>query len=105
MAKKFGKILLATAAIGTAAAYAYYYLQKKETVSLTVEHDDDFDDFSTKDEEAANYVPLTPQTPPAHEASQNDDVLFTETTTQDCATQEAPTEENVEEFFNDEPIN
>ena len=30
MAKKFGKFLLFTAAIGTAAAAAYYYLQKKD---------------------------------------------------------------------------
>lgn len=29
MAKKFGKFLLFTAAVGTAAAAAYYYMQQK----------------------------------------------------------------------------
>lgn len=30
MAKKFGKFLLFTAAVGTAAAAAYYYMQQKK---------------------------------------------------------------------------
>ncbi|MFR8844124.1 MAG: hypothetical protein ACLVGL_03165 [Waltera sp.] len=31
MAKKFGKFLLFTAAVGTAAAAAYYYMQQKDS--------------------------------------------------------------------------
>jgi len=33
MAKKFGKFLLFTAAVGTAAAAVYYYMQKKESLN------------------------------------------------------------------------
>lgn len=45
--KKFGKFLLFSAAIGAAAAGAYYYLQNKDSVSGNeLEEDDDFDDFS-----------------------------------------------------------
>ena len=32
MAKKFGKFLLFTAAVGTAAAAAYYYMQQKNSL-------------------------------------------------------------------------
>ncbi len=34
MAKKFGKFLLFTAAVGTAAAAVYYYMQKKESGNI-----------------------------------------------------------------------
>ena len=33
MAKKFGKFLLFTAAVGTAAAAAYYYMQQKNSLA------------------------------------------------------------------------
>ena len=33
MAKKFGKFLLFTAAVGTAAAAAYYYMQQKDSLA------------------------------------------------------------------------
>lgn len=47
MAKKFGKFLLFSAAIGAAVAGAYYYLQNKNTDSNDeFDDDDDFDDFS-----------------------------------------------------------
>ena len=57
MAKKFGKLLMVTAAIGAVAAGVYYCLQNKESSV-----DDDFDD-DLEDEEAAkdaerNYVDL-----------------------------------------------
>ncbi|MEG1848487.1 MAG: YtxH domain-containing protein [Lachnospiraceae bacterium] len=43
MAKKFGKFLVFTAAVGAVAAGAYYYMQnKKDEIS---EDEDDFDDF------------------------------------------------------------
>lgn len=67
MSNKFGKFLLATAAIGTAAAAAYYFLQKKDSeLSAQDETDEDYDDFSdTLDEEtetpSRNYVSLTPE--------------------------------------------
>lgn len=54
MAKKFGKALLTTALIGTAAAGAYYFLKKKK-------EEEDFDFDAEDSEEAApkrNYVPL-----------------------------------------------
>ena len=52
MAKKFGKVLLATALIGTAAAGTYYYLKKKK--------EEEAFDFDTEDGEATarKYVPL-----------------------------------------------
>lgn len=55
MAKKFGKFLLATALIGTAAAGTYYYLKKKKE-----EESFDFDTENGEDAEqtARNYVPL-----------------------------------------------
>lgn len=49
MAKKFGKFLLFTAAIGAAAAGTYYYLQNKNVKSQ--DEDDDFDDFDDLDED------------------------------------------------------
>ena len=46
MAKKFGKFLLFTAAVGTAAAAAYYYMQQKDSqLKESSDADDDYDDF------------------------------------------------------------
>ena len=54
MAKKFGKILLATALIGTAAAGTYYFLKKKKE-----EEAFDFDSEDGDSEGASRkYVPL-----------------------------------------------
>ena len=56
MAKKFGKVLLATAIIGTAAAGTYYYLKKKKE-----EESFDFDSENgegSTDTTSRNYVPL-----------------------------------------------
>lgn len=65
MAKKFGKFLLTTAAIGAMAAGIYYYLQDKESLTDEDPDDDDFDNFDEDlDEESAdraddrNYVDL-----------------------------------------------
>ena len=53
MSKKFGKVLLATALIGTAAAGTYYYLKKKKE-----EEAFDFDSEDGEEKATRNYVPL-----------------------------------------------
>lgn len=68
MAKKFGKFLLTTAAIGAVAAGVYYYLQGKGSfVDDDFDDDDDFDNFdedldeedtSKKTDADRNYVDL-----------------------------------------------
>lgn len=61
MAKKFKKFLLFATAVGTAAAAAHYYLQKKDSENDS-SADEDYDDFSDASEDAADdsrsYVPL-----------------------------------------------
>ena len=66
MAKKFGKFLMVTAALGAVAAGAYYYLHGKDRFADDdFDDDDDFDNFEEdlEDDEAAkdsdrNYVDL-----------------------------------------------
>lgn len=66
MAKKFGKFLMVTAALGAVAAGVYYYLQGKDDfVDDDFDDDDDFDNFDEDldDDDAAkdtdrNYVDL-----------------------------------------------
>lgn len=63
MAKKFGKFLMTTAALGALAAGAYYYLQKKEALDNEIfDDDDDFDDFDDdlddEDDTERKYVDL-----------------------------------------------
>mgnify|MGYP001096099689 CR=1 FL=1 len=66
MAKKFGKFLMVTAALGAVAAGVYYCLQNKDGfVDDNFDDDDDFDNFDDDldDEETAqdadrNYVDL-----------------------------------------------
>ena len=48
MAKKFGKLLLISAAIGSAIGAVYYFARKKDAEYGSVE--DDYDDFSEEDE-------------------------------------------------------
>ncbi len=46
MAKKFGKFLLFTAAVGTAAAAAYYYMQQKNShLMKSTEAEDEYEDL------------------------------------------------------------
>lgn len=64
MAKGFGKFLMFSAAVGAAAAGAYYYLQNKEDFDL--EEKDDFDGFTVDTEDAPasaqrGYTVLTPE--------------------------------------------
>ena len=72
MAKKFGKFLLFTAAVGGAVAAAYYYFQKKDADNLASE-DEDYDDFSEDlDDDAEtgkNYVTLIPDADASTEES------------------------------------
>lgn len=65
MAKKLGKFLVFSAAVGAAAAGVYYYLQNKNQKEIHFEEEDnDFDDFSEglddDMEEERGYVTLTP---------------------------------------------
>ena len=91
MAKKFGKFLLLTAAIGSAVGAAYYYLQKKD--SADDDFDDDFDDFSEDSESEAsrNYVSLKSE----------EDGSFTPLAEQVEKVSEKA-EETVEEFFDED---
>ena len=66
MAKKFGKALFLTAAVASAAAAVYFYLQKRDDAQKDLE-EDDYDDFSEdsdrEPESARNYVPLNHEVP------------------------------------------
>ncbi len=111
MAKKFGKFLLFTAAVGAAGAAAYYYMQKKDAALLN-ETDEDYDDFSedTDDSASRTYVPLSHENAPEQEAgapaaadSSKTDNFFTplsETISQAAKTEDA--KEAVEEFFDED---
>lgn len=118
MAKKFGKFLLFTAAVGTAAAAAYYYMQQKDSqLKESSEADDDYDDFHEDLEESnefsRNYVPLntTVQAPDAS-VPEKTDTTDTDTAASDftplsdqapdLSGEEDETVENVEEFFDEE---
>ncbi len=62
MAKKLGKFLLFSAAVGAVAGSAYYYFQHKDSIrkDIPLDSDDDYDDFS-EDLDAdcnRNYVDL-----------------------------------------------
>lgn len=117
MAKKFGKFLLFTAAVGAAGAAAYYYMQKKDA-SLLEESDEDYDDFS-EDLDAENnsrtYVPLNhdetapeENTSPAQDAESASNDFFTplaEQVTQAAETVKNEVEEAVEEFFDEDGSN
>lgn len=108
MAKKFGKFLLFTAAVGSAAAAVYYYIQKKNTDGTSPD-DEDYDDFSEDldedAEETRNYVPLTPDSDDSGEKKEDDSFVPLEQVAQNV--DEAEAEENskaapeVEEFFNE----
>ena len=111
MAKKFGKVLMVTAALSAVAAGADYYLKSKEAlVDDDFDDDDDFDNFDEDlDEDGAakeadrNYVDLDLQKAEdfkeginAAKADASEKVVG--------AVQEAAqkVEEKVEEFFDDD---
>lgn len=104
MAKKFGKFLLFSAAVGAAAAGVYYYLQKKNMTEQTDEfEDEDYDDFSEdlEDEDVnRNYVPL-----PMEKAAGDSATEETQATEATPATEETSSNTSnttIEEFFDDD---
>ncbi|MCM1091608.1 MAG: hypothetical protein NC092_06750 [Butyrivibrio sp.] len=113
MAKKFGKFLLFTAAVGAVGAAAYYYMQKKDSAYFD-ETDEDYDDFSEDmdgNDPARTYVPLNADNAPAPAPSADvqakepsDDDFFTPLTEQAPKVTEAAKNdpaEAVEEFFDE----
>lgn len=61
MAKKFGKVLMMTAALGAVAGGIYYYLKGQDALMDDDFDDDDFDNFDDDLDEAdtdRNYVDL-----------------------------------------------
>lgn len=114
MAKKFGKFLLFTAAVGTVAAAAYYYMQKKDQDNdLSGGEDSDYDDFSEDLDEDAdssrNYVPLSRENTASSDTLENDQAVpapesddFTPLASKLAQDADEKTEEVVEEFFDEE---
>ncbi|MCM1191567.1 MAG: hypothetical protein NC123_09130 [Butyrivibrio sp.] len=115
MAKKFGKFLLFTAAVGTAAAAVHYYLQKKG-VGHAESEDEDYDDFSG---DSPNYVSLTPDAKDEaagaadakgeaagaaeeQDAPAKDGFTPLKESVENAAEKADDTIENVEEFFDEE---
>lgn len=115
MAKKFGKFLMVTAALGAVAAGAYYYLRGKDKlVDDEFDDDDDFDNFdedldeedSSKQTDAnRNYVDLDLEKSKAEEFKEGLDAAKVEAADKVVgAVKEtaAKAENKVEEFFDDE---
>ena len=102
MAKKFGKVLLFTAAIGSAVGAVYYFLKKKDAAQDAEEEDyDDFDeDKDTACSQSGNYVPLNPE-PKTEDAESKDSTGFTPLA-EHVAQAAEKAEETVEEFFDEE---
>ncbi|MCM1540240.1 MAG: hypothetical protein NC121_03160 [Blautia sp.] len=97
MAKKFGKFLLFTAAVGSAAAAVCYYMRKKDSAT-DVPADEDYDDFSEdlddKTESSRNYVSLNTDAKtesPAEEDSGKNDT--TEHSSEEQGSEECGSEE------------
>ena len=107
MAKKFGKFMLFTAAVGGAAAAVYYYLRKKDTDAAALE-DEDYDDFSEDSDEekkdTTNYVPLTPDAQASDDEKKEDAFVPLEQVAQNAGNAEAgeSNDPEVEEFFDEE---
>ena len=124
MAKKFGKLLLVSAAIGSAIGAVYYFARKKDAERDSAE--DDYDDFSEENEkesDSRSYVPLNPEgqaegkesAAPAQEEAPADSNCAAQDTSDASAGQDGFTplaeqgadtakkaEESVEEFFDEE---
>ena len=114
MAKKFGKILMATAAIGAVAAGVYYYLQGKDSFVDDDFDDDDFDNFdedldeeesSEKKEADRNYVDLDLEKSNAEGFKEGLDAATADATEKVVGAVKETAENvetKVEEFFDDE---
>lgn len=111
MAKKFGKVLLFTAAIGSAVGAICYFLKKRDAAQDAEEEDyDDFDESKDKAcPQSGNYVPLNPEpktedaesTDSAGEKDEAADSSFTPLA-EHVAQAAEKAEETVEEFFDEE---
>lgn len=109
MAKKFGKILLATAAIGTAAAAAYYYFKKKDVdLAASGIDDEDYDDFSEDldddTDSSRTYVALNRENAQTTEEKTDEDSFtpLAEKLSQAADATKEKAEEMVEDFFDEE---
>ncbi len=109
MAKKFGKILLATAAIGTAAAAAYYYFRKKDAdLAASDSDDEDYDDFSEDldddTDSSRTYVALNCENPQTADNKIDGDSFtpLNKTISQAAGAAKEKAEEAVEDFFDEE---
>lgn len=122
MSKKFAKLLVFSAAIGSAIGAAYYFARKKNAEADSAE--EDYDDFSEEKEDKScdsrSYVPLNPEdgakdeTASAEESASSGEAPGEETSTgEDGFTHLADftskaaetvqnTEETVEEFFDED---
>ena len=105
MAKKFGKFLLFTAAVGTAAVAAYYFMQKKDSaMAVSDDSDDDYDDFSDdlddEGDSSRTYVSLNLDNAAPEEAKE--EAEFTPLADQVAKQSEDTAPETVEEFFDEE---
>ncbi|MBQ9140409.1 MAG: hypothetical protein IJX63_01265 [Lachnospiraceae bacterium] len=114
MSNKFGKFLLATAALSTAAVAAYHFLQKKDSALANQEEgDDDYDDFSDPlDEESEtpsrSYVSLNPEESSAKdapiEAEENISIIAEPVVETELPDTEIPSAEEDADFFVEETI-
>ncbi len=121
MSKKFAKLLLVSAAIGSAVGAACYFIRKKNAELESAE--EDYDDFSEEEEtkpgDSRSYVPLTPETKaeeeetPCEETSGETPASEEPAPSQDTFTPLAEkvaqgvenAEETVEEFFDEDSTN
>ena len=106
MAKKFKKVLLFAAAIGTVAAAAHHYLQKRNAADTPAE-DEDYDDFSEDPDEeevtkSRSYVPLTPEPKAEKPEEKGDSFTPLKDTVEQTVEKADDAIENVEEFFDEE---
>ena len=75
MARKFGKFLLFTAAVGSAAAAVYYFMKKESAKEIVDEDYDDFsDDSEAESESSRSYVSLNPEDASAESADEKEEV-------------------------------
>lgn len=115
MAKKLGKFLLFSAAIGSTAAAAYYYLKKRTTETAPETEGSPEEEHVRPLEKAVSrsYVPLTPDAtgdaPESSEAAaeaagETSDADFTplSESAEDAAGTEEKASDETEEFFDEE---
>lgn len=114
MAKKFGKVLLFAAAVGSAVGAAYYFLRKRDNlrdISEEEDYDDLIDDADESSDTCRSYVPLNTDTAD-DESACGDSCREAEEDGQEekkdsfiplAQTMESA-EEHVEEFFDEDEV-